>query len=76
LDIDDAIGNSDSSLNNKVYLSYVDCVLGNTEKEYTFDGYYTNDVCSKASGGLYYYKSNKKIQTGEVYEEECCEGLS
>jgi len=77
VDINNATGNSNANLNNKVFLDYVDCIMGPTEKAYTSSGYYPDDVCSIISGSLYYYKTNQKVPTGRVYEGtgvgNCCE---
>jgi hypothetical protein len=61
-DIDDATGNSDPSLDGKVFLYYTECVTQTlTTEEYSAAGTYTNSVCALTSqiGILTYTESFK-----------------
>lgn len=70
-DINDATGNTDGGVDEKVYVEYMSCNGYKLIKEYPLAGYYSQDICGKTPQ-MYYYKEDNKITTTEVKENGWC----
>jgi hypothetical protein len=78
-DIDDATGNTNTSLNGKVYLFYDDCENNPTIEEYSAAGTYTHSVCALTNQigvltNTYYYKNNVSVNGTSTWSNsnDCC----
>ena len=78
VDIDDAVGNSDPSLDGKVYVQYYDCNNTIQTAEYSAAGTYNNDLCIRLSqfGSIYVYYWNNDVDVAATSTvtntNDCC----